>query len=224
MKLNNLSLAIISASVLLSGAVQAYDAGDYIVRGGLATVSPNVDSGNLYANGAEQSNSTVDLNSNTQVGLTLTYMIQDNIGVELLAATPFSHKLKGKGGIAGLGEFAKTKHLPPTLSVQYYPMSKESSFQPYVGAGLNYTVFFDEEFIKGNEGSFKSLELDDSLGLTAQAGFDYQIDESWSLNAAVWYMDIDTTGTFKSIDGSTNYKIDVEIDPWVYMAGVAYKF
>ncbi|WP_257295176.1 OmpW family protein [Endozoicomonas sp. YOMI1] len=223
MKIKSLSLAIISATALLSGAAQAYEAGDFIVRGGLASVNPDVDSGNLYAAGVEQSDSKVDVNNETQLGLSLTYMIQDNIGIELLAATPFSHKLQGKGELSGLGEFAEVKHLPPTLSVQYYPMDNSSLFQPYVGLGLNYTTFFSEKFINGADATFNSLELDDSLGLAAQVGFDYQLADNWSLNAAVWYMDIDTTGTFT--DGSNNdYKIDVSLDPWVYMAGVAYRF
>lgn len=224
MKIKSLSLAIISATVLLSGAVQAYEAGDFIVRGGLASVNPDVDSGNLYAGGVEQTDQKVDVNNNTQLGLSLTYMVQDNIGIELLAATPFSHKLQGKGGLSGLNDFAEVKHLPPTLSVQYYPMDNNSAFQPYVGLGLNYTIFFSEKFINGADATYSSLELDDSLGLAAQAGFDYQIADNWSVNAAVWYMDIDTTGTFKNVDGTGDYKIDVSLDPWVYMAGVAYRF
>ena len=222
MKIKSLSLAIISATALLSGAAQAYETGDIIVRGGLTSVNPDVDSGNLYAAGVEQTDSKVDVNNETQLGLSLTYMIQDNIGIELLAATPFSHKLQGKGGLSALGEFAEVKHLPPTLSVQYYPMDNSSLFQPYVGLGLNYTIFFSEKFINGADSTFNSLELDDSLGLAAQVGFDYQVADNWSLNAAVWYMDIDTTGTFKGPDG--DYKIDVSLDPWVYMAGVAYRF
>ena len=222
MKIKSLSLAIISATALLSGTAQAYEAGDIIVRGGLTSVNPDVDSGNLYAGGVEQTDSKVDVNNETQLGLSLTYMIQDNIGIELLAATPFSHKLQGKGGLSALGEFAEVKHLPPTLSVQYYPMDNSSLFQPYVGLGLNYTIFFSEKFINGADSTFNSLELDDSLGLAAQVGFDYQVADNWSLNAAVWYMDIDTTGTFKGPAG--DYKIDVSLDPWVYMAGVAYRF
>ncbi len=108
-----------------------------------------------------------------------------------MAATPFSHNLQGKGGLAGLNDFAEVKHLPPTLTVQYYPMDNSSAFQPYVGVGLNYTIFFSEKFINGADATFGSLELDDSLGLAAQVGFDYEIAENWSLNAAVWYMDID---------------------------------
>ncbi|WP_422448256.1 MULTISPECIES: OmpW/AlkL family protein [unclassified Endozoicomonas] len=223
MKIKSLSLAIISATVLLSGAAQAYEAGDFIVRGGLASVNPDVDSGNLYVAGVEQPDSKVDVNNETQLGLSLTYMIQDNFGIELLAATPFSHKLQGKGGLSGLGDFAEVKHLPPTLSVQYYPMGNASAFQPYFGAGLNYTIFFSEKFVgAGSNAGFRNLKLDDSLGLAAQVGFDYQVADNWSVNAAVWYMDIDTTGTFT--DGSNDYKIDVSLDPWVYMAGVAYRF
>ncbi|KEI71658.1 OmpW/AlkL family protein [Endozoicomonas elysicola] len=224
MKIKSLSLAIISATALLSGAAQAYEAGDFIVRAGLVSVNPDVDSGNLHAAGIEQADQKVDVNNDSQLGLSLTYMVQDNIGIELLAATPFSHNLQGKGGLSGLNDFAEVKHLPPTLTVQYYPMQNNSAFQPYVGLGLNYTIFFSEKFINGADAAFGSLELDDSLGLAAQAGFDYQITDNWSLNAAVWYMDIDTTGTFKNADGSGDYKIDVSLDPWVYMAGVAYRF
>ncbi len=84
MKIKSLSLAIISATALLSGAVQAYETGDIIVRGGLASVNPDVDSGNLYAGGVEQADQRVDVNNDTQMGLSLTYMVQDNIGIELL--------------------------------------------------------------------------------------------------------------------------------------------
>ncbi|MBO9479935.1 OmpW family outer membrane protein [Salinisphaera sp. G21_0] len=225
MKIKSLSLAIISAAVLLSGAAQGYEAGDIIVRGGLASVNPDVDSGNLNVNGFPLSqNAKVDVNNETQLGLSLTYMVRDNIGVELLAATPISHKLQGKGDLSFLSDFAEVKHLPPTLSVQYYPMGNASAFQPYFGAGLNYTIFFSEQFVgAGSDAGFRNLKLDDSLGLAAQIGFDYLVADNWSVNAAVWYMDIDTTGTFK--DGSNNdYKIDVSLDPWVYMAGVAYLF
>ena len=37
------------------------------------------------------------------------------------------------------GKFGSIKHLPPTLSVIYYPLDKTSAFQPYVGAGVNHT-------------------------------------------------------------------------------------
>ncbi|WP_252178173.1 OmpW family outer membrane protein [Endozoicomonas sp. 4G] len=123
----------------------------------------------------------------------------------------------------GLGDFAEVKHLPPTVSLQYYPMDKNSRFQPYLGLGLNYTVFFNEDFKGSASDTFRDLDLDNSMGLSGQLGFDYQLNESWALNAAVWYMDINTTANFKGTAGN-RYSLDAELDPLVYMAGVSYRF
>ncbi len=151
-------------------------------------------------------------------------MMTDQIGIELLAATPFSHTIKTKGGLASaLGKLADVKHLPPTLSVQYFPMENSSEWQPYVGAGLNYTVFFDESFKSQHKNTYRSLELDSSFGIALQAGVDYALTENIGLNAAVWWIDIDTEATFKDNAGN-KYKVDVELDPWVYMVGLNYKF
>ena len=166
----------------------------------------------------------VDVNSNTQLGLAFAYMVTDNIAVELLAATPFKHTVKGTSGdLQGLGSFAEVKHLPPTLSVQYYPLDSRSAFQPYVGVGLNYTVFFNEEFKGTADDTYRSLEFDSSVGLTGQLGFDYKLDDQWAINASVWYMDINTKANFKDNAGG-KYSMKVDLDPWVYMAGISYKF
>ncbi|MCL6269567.1 outer membrane beta-barrel protein [Sansalvadorimonas sp. 2012CJ34-2] len=223
-KLSGLTLAI-SAALTLSAGAQAYQAGDMVMRAGFATVSPNTDSGKLKADGAAVTPATtVDVDSNTQLGLTFTYMLTDHVGLELLAATPFKHTIKVKGGLASLGKLADVEHLPPTLSVQYFPMDSSSVLQPYVGAGLNYTTFFDESFKGDNKTKFRSLELEDSWGIAFQAGVDYMLTDNLGLNAAVWWIDIDTEATFKSADGATKYKVDVELDPWVYMVGMNYKF
>ena len=225
-KLSGVAFAV-AAALAVSTGVQAYQAGELVMRAGFATVDPDVDSGKLKANGASASDpaTTVDLNSNTQLGLTMTYMLTDHVGIELLAATPFSHTIKTKGGLASsVGKLADVKHLPPTLSVQYYPMASSSQWQPYVGAGLNYTIFFDESLKGSNKSTFRSLELDNSWGIAVQAGVDYALTDNLGLNAGVWWIDIDTEATFKSADGATKYKVDVEIDPWVYMLGLNYKF
>lgn len=139
------SVSVLALSVALaSGTALAYEQGDMIFRAGAAMVDPDASSSVLRQDGASIADTSVDVDDNTQLGLTFTYMLNNNIGVEVLAATPFSHTVTAKG----LGDPLKTadvKHLPPTVSIQYYPMDTDSAFQPYVGAGLNYTVFFDEE-------------------------------------------------------------------------------
>ena len=222
MRKSLLALSIL-ATALAAPFAQAYEAGDIIVRAGAATVDPHEDSSALKLNSASLGGqATVD--SDTQLGLTGTFMLTDNLGVGLLAATPFQHQVGVKGLGALDGKLADIKHLPPTLSLQYFPLAASSRLQPYVGAGLNYTTFFDEDLTSQREGQgFSNLELDDSWGLALEAGVDYMLTDNLLVNATVWYLDIDTTAT-ADLAGAGQVKVDVDIDPWVYMVGLGYKF
>jgi len=222
MRKSLLTLAVLSAA-LAAPFAQAHEAGSFIVRAGAATVDPHEDSDPLKLNGATLGGEAT-LDSDTQLGLTFSYMLTDHVGVELVAATPFQHQVGVKGLGALDGKLADVKHLPPTVLLQYYPMAPSSAFQPYVGAGLNYTVFFDEDLTSARkDAGFSNLELDDSFGLAAEAGFDYMLTDKLLLNASVWYMDINTQAT-TDLAGAGKVKVDVDVDPWVYMVGVGYKF
>ena len=213
--------ASVLAVALAAPFAQAHQAGDVIVRAGAITVDPREDSGNVKIGGVAAPGTGATLDSDTQLGLNFAYMLTDNIGIELLAATPFSHDVgtKGLGGLK-LGEL---KHLPPTLSVVYYPLEKTSAFQPYVGAGINYTWFFDDKLSSEAEGKgFSGLDMKDSWGLAFQVGADYMLTDSLMINAQVRYIDIDTTGT--TYLAGDKVKVDVDVDPMVYMVGLGYKF
>ncbi|VVO42210.1 OmpW/AlkL family protein [Pseudomonas fluorescens] len=220
--------ASLFALALAAPLAHAHQAGDFIVRAGAITTAPNEDSGELKLDGAKVSGTKATLTSDTQLGLTFAYMITDHVGLELLAATPFEHEVGVKGlGPALDGKLADVKQLPPTLSLQYYPLDASSRFQPYAGVGINYTLFFDEELTsqRKNEG-FSNLNLKDSVGISGQLGFDYMVTEHMLVNASVWYVDIDTEA---SVDGPTalgvgRTKVDVDVDPWVYMVAIGYKF
>lgn len=217
--------ASLLALAIASPLAQAHKAGDVIIRAGAATVDPNEDSSNLSLAGTKVGGTKATVDSDTQLGLTGTYMLTDHVGLELLAATPFQHEVgvKGLGGALD-GKLADIKQLPPTLSLQYYPMDPNSAFQPYVGAGVNYTLFFDESLTGQRKSQgFSNLDLDNSWGLAAQVGMDYMLTDHVLLNAAVWYIDIDTQAT-TDLAGVGKVKVDVDVDPWVYMVGVGYKF
>lgn len=191
MKKTVCGIAVIAAiAALTSTNVLAHKEGDFIIRAGAATVSPNDSSGDVL----DTAGVKFGVDSNTQLGLTFGYMFTDNISLEVLAASPFSHNISA----TGLGDIAETKHLPPTLMVQYYFGQANSDFRPYVGAGINYTVFFDESLNQGAKDlGLSDLSLDDSWGLAANIGMDYMINEDWFLNASVWYADIGTTAKYK---------------------------
>ncbi|MDF4482438.1 outer membrane protein OmpW [Vibrio parahaemolyticus] len=214
MKKTICSLAVVAA--LVSPSVFAHKQGDFVLRVGAASVVPNDSSDKILGSQEE-----LKVDSNTQLGLTFGYMFTDNISLELLAATPFSHDISTD--LLGLGDIADTKHLPPTLMVQYYFGEPQSKFRPYVGAGLNYTIFFDEGFNnKAKNVGLTDLKLDDSLGLAANVGVDYMINVQWFLNASAWYANIETEATYKF--GGAKQKTDVKINPWVFMISGGYKF
>lgn len=121
------SLAVVAA--LVSPSVFAHSEGDFILRVGAASVVPNDSSDKILGSQYE-----LEVNSDTQLGLTFGYMFTDNISLEVLAATPFSHDISTD--LVGK-DIGSTKHLPPTVMVQYYFGDSQSKFRPYVGAGLD---------------------------------------------------------------------------------------
>lgn len=206
---------LIAATLLAAGfsaSVSAHQAGDIIVRAGAVVVAPNESSDPVATFGEFQ------ISNNTQLGLNFGYMLTDNFGVELLAATPFSHDVS----LAGVGKIAETKHLPPTLVAQYYFGNAQSALRPYVGVGVNYTNFFDNEFTNDLNGALTDLSMSTSWGLAAQVGLDYQVNKNWLVNASVWYAQISTDVEFKL--GGKPVTIETDINPWVYMVSVGYTF
>lgn len=215
-----IALALSSALVALPMAASAYDAGDVLIKFGAASVNPESESNDIDQLAGE----SVSVDNNVQLGVSGTYMFSEYLGVELLAATPFSHDITGEGSVIGGAEIGSVKHLPPTLSAQYYFLGSQDSFKPYVGVGLNYTVFFSEDIGAGSQGlGYDDIELDDSFGLAAQIGLDYQFNDNWMVNASAMYADINTTATLKG-DGVANLTVDYDIDPMVYRLNVGYKF
>ncbi|WP_250655086.1 OmpW/AlkL family protein [Alkalimarinus coralli] len=242
---NALTSSLVAGSLLISQSAFAYEAGDIFIKGGIATVDPQESSSDIVINTPALGPATgakVGLNSDTQLGLVFSYMATDRIGIELLAATPFKHDISGAGAISGVGKLGDTKHLPPTLSVQYYLAEPDAKFQPYVGAGINYTIFFDEGTtdtltnsigalagLTGTPGvvaTSTKLDIDDSIGASLQAGFNYEITENAGLTAAVWWINIDADAeiTAQTNVGTVKANVDVEVDPYVYMLGAYYKF
>jgi outer membrane protein len=246
MKKSLLTIALLST---ISTAAFANQAGDILVRGGITNVNPDSQQATIYAAG----NQTVDLGAgaitasvddNSQLGLNFVYFYDSNWAIELLAATPFKHDIMVDTG-AGVTKLGETKHLPPTLSVLYY-FDTNSAFKPYVGVGINYTVFFEDSFIPALTGSNSptivsisdgttttpvgapldagDLNLDNSWGLSAQVGIDYQIDENWSINVSARYIDIDTKASFTAVDGAVPGHVSVDVDPMVYSLMLGYKF
>lgn len=211
------ALAVLLSGALFAGSAMAHQAGDVVVRAGGILVDVNSSS-------RTQTPVEVGLKvkNNAQLGLTATYMFTDNLAVELLGATPFSHKIEANVPALnlGLGEVVKLKQLPPSLYAQYYFGKATSSVRPYVGAGLNYTRFFNA---KSTHAAVTNLEVKKhSFGPVANVGVDVKLTDNLYLNAAAWYTHIQTKAKFKALD--LNHEVKVKLDPMVYFVGLGYKF
>ncbi len=193
------------AATLLLAAAPAF-AADWWVRGGATHVNPKSGNGTLAGTLA------LDVDSNAQLGLSFGRYLNDNWAVDVLAATPFSHTASLNGT-----EAVDFKHLPPTVSLQYYFGDRNAAIRPFVGAGFNFTWVYDEESRGPVAGA--DVDLDNSWGLAAQAGLLWNFSDTWHATADVRWIDIDADATLNGADIGT-----ATVDPMVISVMVGTTF
>ncbi len=177
----------------------------WLIRGRVIGVIPDENDGRL--GGAPAAFSVDDA---VMPELDISFFLTDNIALELiLAVSPHDVSLPGAGKITDV------LLLPPTLTLQYHQAF--GAFKPYVGVGLNYTVVLDSDATAAIGGIDS---WDDGLGVALQAGFDYAIDDKWSVNLDVkkLFLNMDARVTAAGINAS------VDLDPWIIGGGIGYRF
>ncbi|QID19474.1 OmpW family protein [Nitrogeniibacter mangrovi] len=137
----------------------------------------------------------------------ISYFFTPNIAAELVLTYPQEHNVSLNGTKLGTVE-----QLPPTLLVQYHFMP-EAKFRPYVGIGVNYTLFTNDDLVMGLKTE------NDSVGLALQVGMDVKLADQWYLNVDVKKIKM---GTDVELNGSKLTHLD--IDPWLVGVGVGYRF
>ena len=207
--LKTMAYTVIALSLGLANTAMAFEPGDWLVRVGASMVDPKTNNHEI-----------VSVDDATSATFNFTYMMTDIWAIELLAAVPFKHDLELVEAIAepmtGDKTIGSTKQLPPTLSLQYH-MMPTSRFQPYVGLGINYTVFSDEKTTGLLEGT--KLDLGSSWGLGVQFGFDVLLTDNVFLNLDMRYINIETKAKLDGVSIDT-----VKIDPMIYGAHIGFRF
>lgn len=179
------------------------DPGDWIVRVGGHYVDPKSDNNDL-----------VEVDGAASVTFDITYLIDRHWGVELLGALPFSHDISLVDG----PKVATTDQLPPTLSI-VYNILPQGRLQPYIGVGVNWTIFYNEDTTGPLSGA--DLSLDQSVGFASVLGLDVGFKDNWFFNANVRYMNIDTDATVHlPNNGGTLDVGSVQIDPWAFAVAI----
>lgn len=200
------------AAVAPAPAIVAFNPWMVRVRGLYVVPSDN---SKVFAGGALVPGGGTNISNTFVPELDITYFFTPNIAAELiLGVTP--HKATATGALAALGKLGSVTLLPPTLTLQYH-FTNFGAFKPYVGAGVNYTVFFGEK-----DAALSNFKVTNRPGLALQAGVDIMFDRHWGLNFDVkkLYLRPEATGLL----GLTPVKAKLDLDPWIFGAGVTYKF
>ncbi len=188
--------------------------GDWLFRVGFSLLDPDATS---LENPGGLGLGDLVVDNDVSPTFNISYFLTNHVSTELLAAWPFTHGVDLKTGTPGddATRVASVDHLPPTLSLNWH-FNPEGTFRPYIGAGVNYTMFSSEETRGALAGS--ELKLDDSVGAAGQVGVDVG-QGNWFFNANVRYIQIESDATLNGADIGS-----VDINPWVYGVHVGYRF
>ena len=201
-------LAVCIYSCLGSYAM-AQTAGDVIIRLRAVAIDTNAD-GTSDEMGGE-----VKTGNDLIPELDFTYFIGNHFSVEtMVGAAKYNVQLDNSA--LGNMDVGTVKKLPTALTFQFHPLS-EGKFRPYIGGGASYTMFFDER--PGR--SITDVEYKNEWGAIFQAGFNYYLDERFSLNFDIKKYIIETD--MKMNNGTINAR-NVSIDPLMIGVGIGITF
>jgi outer membrane protein len=211
MRLKSLVAAMAAVASLAPIASQAQSSGDnpWMLRVRAVDL--------LFQNGQTNTVSALNVKAQNEFipEFDISYFFTKNIAAELVLTYPQQVNITAGAGNNNVG---KISALPPSLLVQYH-FTDLGAFKPYVGVGLNYTIF-------GNRQNFpalgNSVQVDqNSVGVVGQIGGDYMFDKNWGLNIDVKYATMSTNVT--TVQGGTNLG-KLTLNPWMPAVGVTYKF
>ncbi len=152
----------------------------------------------------------VAINNESVPEVDFSYFFTKNFALELILATA-THDVN----LNGTGSLGSVSLLPPTLLAQYH--MEFGKFKPYVGAGLNYTIFYGEV-----PGDMTSTKYDDSFGYALQIGTDVKVAENLYLNFDVKKLFLQTDAVVNN--SGTIVNAEVDIDPLLVGVGIGFRF
>ncbi len=185
--LRELKPSLVACLLLAAPALQASEAGDWVVQGGWFYLSPQESSKPLQtelapslignALGIDQqftaAGTSLSVNDSDTPALTLSYFLTDHIAIKLEGGVPADFELSGQGVVRPTGpagalvsvDLGAPEHKPlasvrqwsPAILAQYYFRDPSDQIRPYLGLGLTYTWF---DNIEANQDFEQSLNND----------------------------------------------------------------
>ena len=222
---NSVVKMLVAAGALACAAsASAQSAGQFTAKFGFNQLSPKVESGDISAPALPFTKA--DVSSNIQPVVIVAYGLTDNISLETAVGTPYKHKIKGAGAIAGTGQLGTVEALPATLFAQYRFGAPTATFRPFVGIGATYAYFMKERgsarmtaITNPGSGVPTTFSIDNKFTYTAQVGMAFNFHEKWFADVTVNKARLRTDVHFST--GQTQH---MKLDPVAVILAVGYKF
>ena len=206
------AMAAVASLAPIAAHAQAAEENPWMVR--VRAVSAN------WQNGQSGNASTYDIKAQNQwlPEFDVSYFFTKNIAAELVLTYPQKVNIVSS---AAPGTTGSITALPPSLVLQYH-FTDLGALKPYIGAGVNYTIF-------GNRSNFPPLGnaltvSNTSFGAVGQVGADYMFDKNWGVNVDIKYITMGTNINPANSSGSSGSLGKLTLNPWTPGVGVTYKF
>jgi outer membrane protein len=195
----------------------------------------------------------IEIQKQTTLLLTIERALDDNFGVELVLGAPPKHDVKFRVGdkaktyaalyksnptayasLAGAAHvaaydgktIATVTQFAPTVFLNYKFFDKGSKLRPFVGVGVNYTIFRSETNANGDaliNSSDVKVKVTDSFGLAFHTGVTYKFDDKWSANVG-WSTAAVKNAVEITANNNTLVNTTYRFHPSVFSATVGYSF
>ncbi len=207
-----LCAALLAASGAHAQAVEdrGFQAGDFLIRLRAIGVLPEDGSSSVSAIGG-----SVHVTATPAPEVDFSYFFTDHVAAELIAAST-RHEIVATGTALGRVDAGSTYILPPTLTVQYHFLP-HGLIDPYLGAGLNVSFWYDTHPAGG---AVTKLGLNTVAGPALQAGFNVKLGHGLFANIDVKQIFISPAARIDS--GAIVAK--TQLDPLVIGAGIGLRF
>lgn len=220
----------VAASFLLAAPVPADEVPANSARIGLYSVFYHVSADDL-AGPYVPPGANIDARNVQTLYLGYVRRLSPHFDAELTLGYPPLQKTVGKGP-AMLGSvpydgqiIATARWIAPTVLLEYMFFSETAKLRPYIGAGVNYTTFYDRDSTaQGNaaSGGPTKLSLTSSVGPAATVGLAYNIHDHWncyasySISRVKTKLNADTAGVIRTTH--------ISFGPQALVLSVGYSF
>jgi outer membrane protein len=194
--------------------VRGKQAGDVVVGLSAIGVLPENRGGRVEAIGGRPHAS-----DSATAQLDVSYFFTPWLSANLIAATT-RHDIEARGTALGTVDLGHVWALPPTLTLQVHPLPA-SRFSPYLGLGVNHTVFYAESGRRTP--GIASVDVRNAWGMAVNFGADIELAPRWALNLdAKKILFLEPEALVNTATGTIRARAD--ISPWVIGAGIRYRF